>query len=79
MTIDILALAAAFIVGLVFGTIFAGAMLLEREFWWTTCLRLPEALHRALRKAAEAQTRSLKAEITHRLERSFEGGGHDRA
>jgi hypothetical protein len=43
MTVDILALAAAFIVGLVFGTIFAGAMLLEREYWWTTCLRLPAA------------------------------------
>ena len=41
--------------------------------FWTTCLRLPDNLHRMLKQAAEISGWSLKTEIVTRLQNSLRG------
>jgi hypothetical protein len=46
--LDLWPLIGAFVAGVALGTVIAGGVVLEREFFWTVCVRLPDALHRKL-------------------------------
>jgi hypothetical protein len=72
--LDLWPLIGAFVAGVALGTVIAGGVVLEREFFWTVCVRLPDALHRKLRRGAETNGWSLRTEVLRRLEQSVGGG-----
>jgi hypothetical protein len=58
--------------GVFIGAVMTGVCVLERPFFWLTCVRLPDVLHQQLKREARREHTIVRAVIIDRLRQSFE-------